>query len=65
MLLRGLALDFIVHDSSDVVLEHVELGCNDSLVSTLFDVLAKKFVILNDLLVGVCQVIFTSALIYN
>lgn len=59
MLLGGLALDFIVHESCDIVLEIGSDFVDGCLVSSSCHMTLQNVVELDDLDVGISQIIFT------
>ena len=60
MLLNGLSSDLVVHKRGDVVLQTGPYLIDDGLIRTFLALLLQNEVHLYDLLVGVCQIVFTS-----
>lgn len=59
MLLSRLTIDFVVHDSSYIVLEILSELVDCSLVSSLCHLTLQKIVALDDFLVSIGEVVFT------
>lgn len=63
MFLLGLATDIVVHQSSGEELKLSQNFIDGTLISTSFNLSLENVVHFDDLLVGICKIIFTSVAI--
>lgn len=60
MLLSRLALNLIIHQSSNIILQTCPQLIDSSLISSLLNVSLQVVVDLQDLLIGICEIVFAS-----